>query len=343
MWFLATARQLLDRGLAVSVITQPDSVWLPQLTAAGIPHATIPLRCDGAPWTWFKLARYFHHHKITAILANRTKDLKACAVAGRLAGVPVIFGTRESDFPLKDKLYYRWYFNSLANGLLVNSEATRRTILTSAPWLHEERVHLLYKGIDTVAFSPAISPPEQRVVGFVGQLIERKGLRDLMVAWSQLDKRDWPAGQRPRLRIAGEGPLATELQHWQIGLIHPAQVELVGYCRNMPEFYHKLSLLVMPSYQEGFGLAAAEASACGLPVIASDASSLPEIVIHGSTGLLISPADPNTLAAAMAKLVLDPVLCQAMGQAGRARVGQRFDLEKSLDRLQHLTMKGPSL
>ena len=99
---------------------------------AGLPTAAIPIRFDGAPWTVFKLWRHFRRRGTRALLANLTKDLKAAAVAGRLAGVPVVLGTRESDFPLKNKAYYRWYFGKLATGLLVNSEATRATVLASA-------------------------------------------------------------------------------------------------------------------------------------------------------------------------------------------------------------------
>ncbi len=338
VWFLDTARRLRKRGLLVSIITQPDAVWLPRIRSAGLTCGAIPLRCDAAPWTWIKLARWFAGHGVTAIVANRTKDLKACAVAGRLAAVPVILGARESDFPLKDKYYYRWYFQRLATGLLVNSLATRRTVLSSAPWLDPDRVHTLYKGIDSRRFFPAAHPPESPIIGFAGQLIVRKGLRDLMTAWTQLDNRCRQGGQdRPRLRVAGEGPLAAEMASWRRGLAHPDRVELLGFQEDMPRFFQGLSMLVMPSHAEGFGLAAAEASACGLPVIASRASSLPEIIADGLTGILHPPGQPAALAAAMTELCLDPALCQDMGRAGRRMIQTRFGMETCLDRLVALT------
>ncbi len=336
VWFLDTARRLQRRGLRVSVITQPDATWLPRLRADGIDHAAIPLRFDAAPWTWFKLARWFLDGGVTAIVANRTKDLKACAVAGRLAGVPVILGSRESDFPLKDKWYYRWYFDRLATGLLVNSEATRSTVLTSAPWLDPRRVHLLYKGIDTDRFTPAARRPASPVVGFVGQLIARKGLHDLMAAWSRIDAENWP-GDRPRLHLAGEGPLAGEIETWRAGLSHPGEVDLRGFVEDMPAFYRGLSVLAMPSYAEGFGLAAAEAASCGLPVVAARASSLPEIVKDGRTGLLVPSGDASALAETLRRLCLDPALCQDMGRAGRDIVCRCFGVEACLDRLVELT------
>lgn len=340
VWFLDTAGRLAARGLKVSIITQPDAAWLPRLRDSGLPHAVIPLRCDGAPWTIRKLARYFRRREVTAIIANRTKDLKACAVAGRLARVPVILGTRESDFPLKNKRYYRWYFNRLATGLLVNSQATRRTILRSAPWLDERRVHLLYKGIDIERFRPAASPPAAPVAGFAGQFIARKGLREIMAAWSALD-REPRLGARPVLRLAGDGPLRSEVERWRAGLRHPDRVEICGFVADMPDFYRSLRVLLMPSFAEGFGLAAAEAQACGVPVIAGRASSLPELVEHGRTGLLVPPGDPEALESALRSLLDDPDRCRRMGAAGRELVREKFDLQTCLDRLVELVTSRP--
>ncbi len=289
---------------------------------------------------------------MTAVVANLTKDLKAAAVAGRLAGVRTILASRESDFPLKNKPYYRWYFTRLASGLLVNSEATRQTVLQSAPWLAAERVHLLYKGIDLEKFRPREQEQEQEqdqeqeqngrdpgpVVGFAGQLIPRKGLATLMDAWTTLTR------ERPtaRLRLAGAGPLRPDLERWRAQLPQPHKVELPGQVEDMPRFLRGCRLLVMPSLSEGFGLAAAEALACGVPVVATRASSLPEIVLHRRTGLLVPVDDAPALAAAMRELLDDPTTARALGAAGRAHVARNFSRERTLDRLAALTGLAPS-
>lgn len=335
VWFLETARQLQRRGHRVSLVCQPDSELHRRAVQQGVPVAAIPIRFDAAPWTLVKLHRHFRASGVTAVVANLTKDLKAAAVAGRLAGVCHILGTRESDFPLKDKLYYRWYFNSLATGLLVGSLATRQTVLDSAPWLHPERVHLLYKGIDLERFQPPAAPPKDPVVGFVGQLIGRKGLPQLMAAWSELEKREWT--RPPILKVAGEGPLAGALASWRRQLRHPERVEICGFVEDISAFFGSLSLLAMPSLAEGFGLAAAEAGACGLPVIAGQASSLPEIVVDKKTGLLVPPGDEAALATALAELLNHPDLAREMGTAARLRVAANFDREHTLDQLVSLT------
>lgn len=338
LWFLDAARGLSGRGLRASLVAQPGSRLLHAARRAGVPCAAIPIRCDGAPWTLGLLWRHFRRTGVTALVCNLTKDLKAAGLAGRWAGVPVRLASRESDFPLKSKPYYRWYFHHAATGVLVNSEATRTTVLQSAPWLDPARVHLLYKGIDTTRFCPADPPLAERqpAVGFAGQLIARKGLHALMAAWSLLDAEPWQ-GPWPRLHLAGEGPLHAEIERWRAKLAHPDAVATLGFVTDMPAFWARQSLAVLPSRAEGFGLAAAEAAACGLPVVAARASSLPEIVHDGRTGLLVPPDDPASLAAALRRLLTDVPLATALGQAGRRLICERYDHERCLDALQRLT------
>jgi glycosyltransferase involved in cell wall biosynthesis len=334
VWFLETLEQLHRRGHRVSLVCQPGSELATRAGSLKLPFTEIPIRFDAAPWTLAKLHHHFRKNQVTAIVANLTKDLKAASVAGRLAGVPRIIATRESDFPLKDKLYYRWYFNRLATGMLVASEATRETVRQSAPWLDSEKIHLIYKGIDLNRFQPASipAPDRQPTVGFLGQLISRKGVPQLMEAWSQVDTQSRGA----TLKMAGEGALSRDLETWRQGLKHPENVQLLGYVEDPVSFLREIDILAMPSSAEGFGLAAAEAGACGVPVIAGQASSLPEIVIHEETGLLVPPEDPGQLFAALRLLLDKPELARKLGDNAHQRVTSLFDREKTLDQLENL-------
>lgn len=337
LWFLDAAHGLRERGIAASLVAQPGSALLERARDADLPVTALPIRFDGAPWTLSKLARHFRRTGVTAVVCNLTKDLKAAGLAAWGAGVPVRLASRESDFPLKSKSYYRWYFGRVATGVLVNSEATRRTVLESAPWLEPARVHLLYKGIDVRRFSPGDRDPAScgPVLGFVGQLIARKGLATLMAAWRQLEGEAWATP--PTLRLAGDGPLRAELEAWRGSLARPSRVQLVGWVEDVARFWRDCRCAVLPSLAEGFGLAAAEAAACGRPVVATRTSSLPELVHHGRTGLLVSPDDPRALAAAVGRLLRDADLSRTLGRAGRADMITRFDREHTLDRLQALT------
>jgi glycosyltransferase involved in cell wall biosynthesis len=336
LWFLETALGLREQGVRVSVVAQPGSALLARAARAGLETAAISIRFDAAPWTLAALYRHFRRGEVTALICNLTKDLKAAGLAGRWAGVPVRLASRESDFPLKDKAYYRWYFTRAATGVLVNSQATLRTVTASAPWLDPARVHLLYKGIDLARFAfrddVAARPP---VVGFLGQLIERKGLAALMTAWQMVDAK--ALDPAPRLRLAGEGPLEPGLARWRDSLRRPDLVDIEGFVEDVPAFWAGCRLAVLPSRSEGFGLAAAEAAACGLPVVATAASSLPEIVLDGRTGLQVPVDDAPALAAALVRLLHDPILAATLGAEGRAHVVANFDRRRTLARLRELT------
>ncbi len=105
-----------------------------------------------------------------------------------------------------------------------------------------------------------------------------------------------------------------------------ANVRFLGRVDDVASVLAAADVLVMPSRQEGLGVAALEAMAAGLPVIASRVGGLPEAVVDGATGLLVPPADVPALAAAIARLAADRALARRLGAAGRARVRERFTM-----------------
>jgi glycosyltransferase involved in cell wall biosynthesis len=92
----------------------------------------------------------------------------------------------------------------------------------------------------------------------------------------------------------------------------------------MPGLYRRMDVLLAPTVREGLSLAVAEAMACGLPVVASNCSSLPEMVVEGEGGYLCAPGDPRAFAEALAAFALDADLCSRMGAFNRARAVSLF-------------------
>lgn len=157
-----------------------------------------------------------------------------------------------------------------------------------------------------------------RFILHVGTLEPRKNLETLLHAYARLP-------QRPAVRLALVGG-----RGWQTGPIFALiealglqqDVWLPGYVSNeaLPMWYNAADLFVYPSLYEGFGLPILEAMACGLPVIASDTTSLPEAV--GPGGLLVPPLDAEAWAQAMARLLDDAALRQEQIERGRRWAGQ---------------------
>jgi glycosyltransferase involved in cell wall biosynthesis len=87
----------------------------------------------------------------------------------------------------------------------------------------------------------------------------------------------------------------------------------------------------MASRWEGLGLVFLEAMAARVPVVSTEVSAIPEVVLHGQTGLLVPPDDPGRLAAALLELALEPERAAAMGRAGEARVLEEFGLDRMVE------------
>jgi glycosyltransferase involved in cell wall biosynthesis len=165
-------------------------------------------------------------------------------------------------------------------------------------------------------------PQEGSRLAFAGRLIHKKGVDVLLAAIALL------AGRFPRLHlaIAGEGDERSALEAEVARLGLAGRITFAGRLAHAAvyPFLATADVVVVPSRIEPFGLVALEAAQVKRPVIASAVDGLPEVVLHGETGLLVPPDDPPALAAAIADLIADPVRAGAMGAAARQRAETHF-------------------
>ncbi len=193
-----------------------------------------------------------------------------------------------------------------------------------------DKIARIYNGIELDDF-PAARPERTgalRIVG-VGRLIEFKGFPILLDAVAELNRRGVPV----EARLIGEGPARGELEQ-SISAAGLLNVTLLGV-RSQRQIQRELAeanLFVLPSIVDHKGACdilptvITEAMACGLPVVSTRVSGIPEMVSHGETGLLVEPGDPHALADAIMELSVDPARRKAMGEAGRARAEKLFAL-----------------
>jgi glycosyltransferase involved in cell wall biosynthesis len=104
----------------------------------------------------------------------------------------------------------------------------------------------------------------------------------------------------------------------------------------MPQIYQQADILLFPTVREGFGLAAAEAMACGLPVVATNCSSLPELIDNGKGGFLCPIGDVEAFAEKINFLAENPELRREMGEYNRAKVEKMFTLNRMVGEYQQL-------
>jgi glycosyltransferase involved in cell wall biosynthesis len=159
--------------------------------------------------------------------------------------------------------------------------------------------------------------PGEGYILFVGTLEPRKNVGGLLEAYSQLVQRRPDA---PRLILAGrEIPLSKP---WLDALARPplaGRATHLGYVKDADReaLYKGASMLVLPSFNEGFGLPVLEAMTVGVPVVASARGAVPEVL--GDAGLLVDPDDPEALSAAMERMLTDTALARLSAARGLRR------------------------
>jgi glycosyltransferase involved in cell wall biosynthesis len=230
------------------------------------------------------------------------------------------------DYPESKGWYTRCLYNRTVDGVVAVSRKIAELLADAG--VEPERIRVIHDKTDPKPFEGVVRAQqphaERMVVGVAAVLEERKGHRFLLEAARKLKAR----GCRVIYRIAGEGSLRTELEQTAVRLGLQEEVEFLGFVSDMPGFFSSVDVVVLPSLLEGLGVSVLEAMAAGKAVIASRVGGLPEVVIDGATGFLVTPRDVEGLADAIAKLAGDRLLFHDMGQNGKERLVKNFTLER---------------
>jgi len=204
-----------------------------------------------------------------------------------------------------------------------------------------ERVVVLPNGMCAMPMAGLVRQP---TILFVGRLVPEKGVEELFAALRRIavELPDWRVAiigrAPPRHRARYRGMLADLRMVWRERL---RVIETLPHAEVMREFAEAAITVVPSRWQEPFGRTALEALSAGSAVIASASGGLPEIV--GEAGLLLDSATPEAIAGAILSLARDPVRRTLLGQAGQARVAERFDigeLSRRLDARRRVLLDG---
>lgn len=155
--------------------------------------------------------------------------------------------------------------------------------------------------------------------------------RELAAALALLEDLPW------QLVVAGDGPARSEVEA-ALGALSPARVRLLGLVApaRMAQIFAACDLLAWPAVNEAYGMALLEAQAAGVPVVSCALRGVPEVVVHGRTGLLAPPGEPRALAALLRGLLADPARRAAMGEAAAAFAAGERSIECAAARLRGL-------
>lgn len=256
-------------------------------------------------------------------------------IVSRLTGIPFSFTAHGSDVHVDRRMLCRKLRE--ASFAITISEFNRSVIQGDCGELPRGKLHVLHVGVDTDVFhqpergDPG-APNTLRIV-CVGTLHEVKGQVHLIEACALLRQR----GVDVTCRLIGRGPDEGALRKAIRRLGLGDQVTLVGPLPGdgVLEELRRADVLVAPSVvsargqREGIPVVLMEAMSCGLPVVSSRLSGIPELVDHERNGLLVTPGRADELAEALARLATAPDLRRRLGSSGRRTVERGFDLRAS--------------
>jgi len=304
------------------------------LADAGVAVTVLNMRCK---WDLGRL------YKLTGVLRRAEPDLVhthlfhadlAGRVAARLAAVPHLLHTVHTA----EGRFRPWQYASArllgdyCDGIVCVSPSVR-DYHCARSGLPRSQYTVIPNGIDAAAFVRDEQSrsrlrrewglgDDQPVVVFVGRLDQAKGIETLLSAMSHLAAR----GQALDLVIAGDGPkrhiIENFIRHGEGG----RRCRLLGFVQDVQAVLSAADIFVMPSRWEGFGLAAVEAMAASLPVVATRVPGLRDVIKDGESGLMIDCGDVFGLAERIERLAHDPPLRQRLGQRGRQCVVRKYSV-----------------
>ncbi|MDE0003326.1 MAG: glycosyltransferase [Rhodospirillaceae bacterium] len=271
-----------------------------------------------------------HKPTVVHVHSRRGADLVGGRCARR-AGVPAVLTRRvdNRELALWARLKYRPYSVVAAISAAVETELVQQV------GLDPTRVVRVASAVDTERHRPdhaararlAVTlnnPPGSIVIGVVAQLIPRKGHALLLDCLQEVISR------HPEVQVLcfGRGPQERALRRRIAAHGLAEHVRLMGFRDDLAVIMPGLDLLVHPARREGLGVAILEAMSCGVPVVASDAGGIPDIVEHERSGLLFPSGDSRELCAALMRMLDDESLRLRLARAGRVRVQSRFSVPR---------------
>jgi glycosyltransferase involved in cell wall biosynthesis len=334
---LYLSNELTARGHTSTIMTPRGSPLAQRARALDLPVREISYHGAGDPIAIRALVQAIQETEAAVLHAHTANAHSLGFFALRLPGLPkdhrpAFVVHRRVDFSPGGDPLTRMRYTSDPCMFLCVSEAVRQVLEQHG--VPGERLRVVHSCIDPTRIDEAATgdrvsvreelgiPADAGLIGVVGSLVPHKGHRHLLAALPRI------LSERPeaRLTIFGDGPLEAELRRdcWERGL--QTRVTFAGFRKDVARFLHAFDIFAHPSVEEGLGTSILDAMAARLPVVASHAGGIPEVVVHGETGWLVPPASPTELAGALITLLGDPRRRAQFGAAGRARVERDFSI-----------------
>ncbi len=343
-WHLDTAIHLISRNHNITLFACKDSELHKRAKQAGVHvcgcHVTNLSFLN--PFKIFIISRLFKKLNVDAVILNLSTDVKLAGIAAKIAGIKKIVYRRGLPVPVSDNMLNRFLFRRILTHIIANSLEIKKRILAKNPQLvQENKITVIYNGIDPPAGTE--HQPDHNltkdthgiIIGSAGRLSEEKRQEYLIDMARLLLRKDLDFS----VLVAGDGNMLQSLKNKvkQLGL--EQHVFFPGFVTNMTGFYNSIDIFALTSSWEGCSNAILEAMQHGLPVVAFNNSSLPEIIENDVNGFLAENENVEDLADKMELLIRNDHLRKRIGIVAMQRMSNKFNKQKNIDLLEQLLMQ----
>lgn len=320
------------------------SAMEPELSAAQV--ACLPLEFSSLfdLGAGARLSRWIRRERVELLHCHLFAASLTSAGVGKIAGVSAIVETCHGPEAWRIGKRVRGSFwidrqiGRLVDRYIAVSNAAARHLIENKR-IARSKIRVIQNGRDLERYRPLgaeVRAEIRRELGLgadpmllvMARLDDQKGHRYLIDAVAKLRDR-WP---RMAVLFAGEGPLRDALRAQADNLGMNGSVRFLGYRGDVPRLLEAADLVVLPSLYEGLPLAAIEALAAGRPLVATAVDGTPEVVIDGTNGILVPPADSAALAIAIDRMLGDRVMASRLGAAGRKHMEENFGLRNQIEK-----------
>jgi glycosyltransferase involved in cell wall biosynthesis len=297
------------------------------------------------PLKLIKLVRFYRKAQIDTVIFSGSQDLKLGGIAAKIAKVKNIIYLRGLAVPIKNSFLNRLLYKNILTGIVANSEETKRTILSNLLHIDENKISVIYHGID-------IDLLEQNggkkldtitryghgiILGNAGRLTLQKGQHYLIEVAKKLKEKQIEF----TLFIAGTGEMQTQLESLIEKYNLQKEVVLLGFVKDIEAFMNSIDVFLLSSKWEGFGYVLVEAMLKAKPVVAFNISSNPEIVVNNKSGYLTDYPDIDMFTEKVQLLIENESLRKQFGEVGRKTVMQKFQLSDRIDEFENYLLAKP--
>jgi len=341
---LTLIKGLHQRGHRIQLICQPKTLLQTRAVELGIPTHPLSIRNDVGLISLIRLISALRKLRPEILAFNTPRPIFIGTMASRFSPVRARIVFRRVNFPLRQNFLTRFKYTWGIDCIVAISESIRLQLEVSG--IPSSKIRTIYEGMDLSLYPQKPDREESHsvrptVVGTVSHLSPEKGIHYLIEAASLIPD----VHRRLRFVVVGEGNCLPEAKALTRKKGLGNVFHFAGFHSNTSRFMKTFDIFALPSLSEGLSSAILEAMATSLPIVATKVGGIPELVKNEDNGLLVAPADPESLSLAIQRLADNPEESRRMGLRGRKRMEEQFTLERKIaetEQLCRILLKRPT-